>query len=284
MPLLASHSRSEPDAAKPDDQPEEPAELTLQPPDFEALEPEAAELQPEAEPMLTAPDRESEEPERSEQPVLANQRENSMASTLETEPDVTSVDAEDEQKLAPAVGAPVGDVLGITAPEPAAASVRAEFPVPETKQPTFQEQLEALELSSPETETREEPPTAEPDKADEGPSPSMSVGGPAPMPQLAHPEIEPPKATPHYSPPDILLGEMGRVVAEETTPADILPPGVSPAETLKTPSDTATKDTAKPGGTQAPEASKERGDETEVDPVALAREFSQLFDEPERNS
>jgi hypothetical protein len=250
----------------------------------DAAKPEVAELQPEVEPMLAAPDGESEEPERPEQPVVANQPEDSMVAALEPEPDVTEVDAEEPQKITPAVGAPVGDVLEMTAPEPHPASIRADFPVPETKPPTFQEQLEALELSSSAPEPMQEPPTAEPDKADEVPSPAVSTGGPAPLPQLAHPHVEPPKTTPHYTPPDILLGEMGRVVAEESTPADILPPGVSPAETLVTPSDAAAKDTAKPGGTKAPEGSKERGDETEVDPVALAREFSQLFDEPERNS
>jgi hypothetical protein len=74
------------------------------------------------------------------------------------------------------------------------------------------------------------------------------------------------------------------VVAGESSLADILPPGVSPVEMTEDPSDATGEEAAEAAETKEPERSKERGEDTEVDPVALAREFSQLFDEPERNS
>jgi hypothetical protein len=136
----------------------------------------------------------------------------------------------------------------------------------------------------PRPEPKHESPTVEPAKAEAIPPAPVPEVRPAPPQRLAHPEVEPPKATPHYSPPEALLGEMGRVVAGETAPGDILPPGVSLSEAPVAPTDSTGKDAAELPGAEKPEASKERSEDTEVDPVALAREFAQLFDEPERNS
>lgn len=251
-------------------------EPSLATPEAETKEPDVAAVETE-EPQPTTPQPEAETP-RFVPPVpdLASAKRGILEREPEPEP-------EPEPEMVAESDTGESEVLDESVPEPLAASMSDDSPIPETRAPTFQEQLEALELPGSSREYTPTPSPLEPVEASDDATNAAEVG-PAPMPQLAHPHLETPKATPHYSPPDILLGEMGRVVAEESTPADILPPGVSPAETPGTPSDAAAKDKAEPGGTKAPEASKERGDETEVDPVALAREFSQLFDEPERNS
>jgi hypothetical protein len=298
----------EPEAEKPEftaPEPEEPEVLTPEPeeptlaaPESETEAPAVAAVEPEVaaeEPSLATPEPETKEPdvaavETEEPKPTIPQPEAESPRFVPPVPDLGSakrgiLEPEPEPEPEPVADSDSAEseVLYESVPQPLPAPMSVDSPIPETRAPTFQEQLEALELPGSSPEYTPKPSPLEPVEASDGDTNAADVG-PAPMPELAHPHLETPKATPHYSPPDILLGEMGRVVAEESTPADILPPGVSPAETLKTPSDTVTKDTAEPGGTKAPEASKERGDETEVDPVALAREFSQLFDEPERNS
>jgi hypothetical protein len=174
----------------------------------------------------------------------------------------------------------------LVVPEPEPAVFNVDSPNLEPDAPMAEPELDAMKLSAPAAppEPPEDLPTAEPVGTEEIPLTPAAEIPPVPPQRLAHPEIEPPKATPHYSPPDALLGEMGRVVAGESSPADILPPGVSPVETRGLPSDQTEKEAAERAGAKTPESSKERGEDTEVDPVALAREFSQLFDEPERNS
>ena len=172
----------------------------------------------------------------------------------------------------------------LVVPEPEPSAFNVDSPNLEPDALMAEPELDAMKLSAPAREPLEDLPAVEPDGTEEIPLTPAAEIPPAPPQRLAHPEIEPPKATPHYSPPDALLGEMGRVVAGESSQADILPPGVSPVETKGLPSDQTEKEAAERAGAKTPESSKERGEDTEVDPVALAREFSQLFDEPERNS
>jgi hypothetical protein len=294
----------EPEAEKPEftaPEPEEPEVLTPEPeeptlaaPESETEAPAVAAVEPEVaaeEPSLATPEPETKEPdvaavETEEPKPTIPQPEAERPRFVPPVPDLESgrniLDPKPEIEVPTMQPEPKRAVE--VAPEPEPAAALSVDPISEAQVPDIQAQLQALELSASEAATVAEGPKEEPVDTVDTSAASVSEVSPPPMPRLAHPQAEDAKPTPHYTPPDILLGEMGRVVAEESTPADILPPGVSPAETLKTPSDTGTKDTAEPGGTKAPEASKERGDETEVDPVALAREFSQLFDEPERNS
>jgi hypothetical protein len=124
-----------------------------------------------------------------------------------------------------------------------------------------------------------------PAKAEDSPVVEQPEPLRAPPPKLAQPAPEPPSPTPHYSPPDALLGEMGLVVAGEDSPPDVLRPGVSVPHVPEAPNEkVARKDETEVPKDKTQEGEKERGEDTEVDPVALAREFSQLFDEPERNS
>jgi hypothetical protein len=275
----------EPQIATPEPEAESPKELqaVTPEPDVEPASVAAADTDVAArEPILATP-----EPEESDvpaagptEPVLATpepEEEPELAPPLPDlspiEPDVVLSEPETSKPVMEAQPEPDDHV----APEPAAAAV-SEDSIPEAQVPDIQSQLQALELSAVEEESA--PDADEPPDVPDTPAASISQGFPPPMPRLAHPQPEGPKETPHYTPPEALLGEMGRVVADESTPADILPPGVTPVGTTGPPDGAAEKDEAP----KAQEGSKERGDETEVDPVALAREFSQLFDEPERNS
>jgi hypothetical protein len=236
----------------------------------------AAEVESElAEPTVSAPA--AEESKLEEQPEPA-------------EPELTTAELVEEPKiLSPEseIELPQVDIdqelPHFVRPEPQPSAFNVDSPRLEPAAPIVEPELEAMKLEAPAAEPSQELKVEEPARAEETPAVSGPDVGPLPPQRLAHPQIEPPKATPHYSPPDALLGEMGRVVAGETAPTDILPPGVSPAKTPEAPADAAEKE-AERAGAKAPEASKERAEDTEVDPVALAREFSQLFDEPERNS
>jgi hypothetical protein len=236
----------------------------------------AAEVESElAEPTVSAPA--AEESKLEEQPEPA-------------EPELTTPEPVEEPKiLAPEseIEMPQVDIdqelPHFVRPEPQPSAFNVDSPRLEPEAPILESELDVMKAEAAAAEPSQELKEEEPARADEAPAVSGPDVGPLPPQRLAHPQIEPPKATPHYSPPDALLGEMGRVVAGESSPADILPPGVSPAKTPEAPADAAEKED-EPAGAKAREASKERAEDTEVDPVALAREFSQLFDEPERNS
>jgi hypothetical protein len=252
----------EPNVVAPEPEEEKVAAPEPEPvPDVSAPEPESEQ------PMVMAPEPESEpepEVEKVVPPEPAPEEEKLVAAEPEPEP-------EKEQEL------PVVPAL-----EPQPSALNVDSPRPESEKPRVEPEPEPLKLMSARPEPESAP--AEPAKAEATPHAPTPEIIPVTPPRLAHPEVEPPKETPHYSPSEALLGEMGRVVAGETSPGDILPPGVSPSEALVAPTDSTGEDTAEPSEAKKPEASKERSEDTEVDPVALAREFSQLFDEPERNS
>ena len=289
---------------EPEPEPEEPKGVTPEREDedsiMEASDPVAEMLEIAAlEPDLTSP--EPEEPEVSalvpeqepeeekapvaEEPKAAVEEESESAdlemSTPEPEVEEPKILASEPEAAMPRVD--VDQELPHTvAPEPQPAAFDVDSPNLEPGAPSVEPDLDAMKLAAP--EPPQEQTNVEPVRAEDTPSAQAPEVHPMPPQRLAHPEIEPPKATPHYSPPDALLGEMGRVVAGETPPADILPPGVFPVEAPGAPTDATKEEAADAVKAKESEASKERGEDTEVDPVALAREFSQLFDEPERNS
>jgi hypothetical protein len=222
----------------------------------EQEEPKVEAPEPEPVPEVMAPEPQPEEPK---------------VEAPEPQMDVPAVEGEQELPIVPA-------------PDPQPAALNVDSPKPESEKPEVEPEPEPMKMMFPRPEPKQESPTVEPAKAEAIPPAPVPEVRPAPPQRLAHPEVEPPKATPRYSPPEALLGEMGRVVAGETSQADILPPGVSPVEMTVAPADATGEEAAEAAETKEPERSKERGEDTEVDPVALAREFSQLFDEPERNS
>jgi hypothetical protein len=284
----------------------EPDEAVVPTPELEA-EPEISEMELKAETAETAT-----EPEPDELNVTTSEREPDDSKVRTPEPEESKLERASETEVEEPDFAASGpehapeerQIFGLDseffapnteperelpdegAPETLIAPLESDSPVSEPEAPIGEPELDAIELGSMQTEPVQGLPKVGPARADEmrpeaAPEPAPEI--PA-VPRLAHPEVERPKPIPHYSPPEALLGEMGRVVAGETSPADILPPGVSPVETTGGPSDPTGEEAAEAAETKEPERSKERGEDTEVDPVALAREFAQLFDEPERNS
>lgn len=258
-----------PTIVRPEPQPE-PEEPKVVAPEPEPEEEKPVAPEPELEePKVEAPEREPEE----EQLVVP-----------EPQPEEPKVVAPEPKIVVPTVE-PERELPIVPAPDPQPAALNVDSPKPESEKPRVEPEPEPLKPMFPRPEPKQETPIVEPAKAEAIPSAPVPGLEPAPPQRLAHPEVEPPKETPHYSPSEALLGEMGRVVAGETTsPADILPQGTSLPGAPETPSDAVRKPGVKPPGDETPETSKERAEDAEVDPVALAREFSQLFDEPERNS